>query len=161
MLLKQNTLALLRPTDALIRKWRREACTSGFFREISSQTEQLLDVGVAAALRGLPVGDYMTKDNLKELAVLVGVKSVGNKDELIARLQAVIQEINDTGTAVISVGKGPIPWVLTHDQVVMFNNRCKRLVIPKHVQAFCTTEAGIFDDHSSCWRLVGVEWLGG
>ena len=79
------------------------------------------------------MGDYMTKDNLKELAVLVGVKSAGNKDELIARLQAVIQEINDTGTAVISVGKGPIPWVLTNDQVVMFNNRCKRLVITKHV----------------------------
>ena len=105
------------------------------------------------------MGNYMTMNNLKELAVLVGAKSAGNKATLIVRLQAVIQQINDTGTAVVSVGKGPIPWVLTNDQVVMFNNRCKRLVIPMHVQAFCTTEAGLFDDNSSCWRLVGVVWL--
>ena len=99
----------------------------------------------------------MTMNNLKELAGLVGVKSAGNKAEMIVRLQAVIQQINDTGTAVVSVGKGPIPWVLTNDQVAMFNNRCTKLVIPTHVQAFCTTEKGIFEDHSSCWRLVGVD----
>ena len=99
----------------------------------------------------------MTMTNLKELAALVGVKSAGTKADLIVRLQALIQQINDTGTAVVSVGKGPIPWVLTNEQVIVFNSRCKRLVIPAHMQAFCTTESGIFDDNSSCWRLVGVD----
>ena len=100
----------------------------------------------------------MTLVNLRELAVMVGVKSSGNKPELITRLQAVIQSINDTGTAVVSVGKGPIPWVLTDDQLVMVNNRCRRLVIPPYVHAFCTTKQGLFDDKSSCWRLVDVGW---
>ena len=100
----------------------------------------------------------MTMTNLKELTALVGVKSVGTKADLIVRLQALIQQINDTGTAVVvSVGKGPTPWVLANEQVIVFNSRCKRLVIPAHMQAFCTTESGTFDDNSSCWRLVGVD----
>ena len=65
-----------------------------------------------------------------------------------------IQAINDTGTAVVSVGKGPIPWVLTDDEVLMVNNRFRRLVLPPHVHAFCTTEEGLFDDKSSCWRMI-------
>ena len=82
----------------------------------------------------------MTMANLKELAALVGVKSAGTKADLIVRLQALIQQINDTGTAVVSVGKGPTPWVLTNEQVIVFNSRCKRLVI--HMQAFCTADTG-------------------
>ena len=149
-----NLLGLLHPTDAMIVKWRKEACFSGRFVEINTETQQTLDAGVASELRGLQVGDYMTVANLRELARLVRAKSGGNKPELITRLQAVIQEINDTGTAVTSVGKGPIPWVLTDGQVLMFNNRCRRLVIPPYVHAFCTTKQGLFDDKSSCWRMI-------
>ena len=127
---------------------------SGRHVGISIETEQTLDVNVARELRGVEVGDYMTVANLKELAVMVGVTRAGTKRELITRLRAVIQSINDTGTAVISVGKGKIPWVLTDDQVLMVNDRFKRLVFPPHVHAICTTEEGLFDDKSSCWRLV-------
>ena len=136
----------------MISKWRREACSSGRFVEIGTKTKQYLDGGVSSTLRGFEVGDYMTVADLRELARLVGAKSGGNKPELITRLQAVIQEINDTGTAVVSVGKGAIPWVLTTQQTLVFNNRCRRLVIPPHVHAFCTTEEGILADKSSCWR---------
>ena len=100
--------------------------------------------------------DYMTVANLRELAGVVGVTRAGNKPELLTRLRAVIQSINDTGTAVISVGKGPIPWVLTDEQVLMINNRFRRLVLPPYVHVFCTTEEGLFDDKSSCWRLVSI-----
>ena len=100
--------------------------------------------------------DYMTVANLRELAGVVGVTRAGNKPELLTRLRAVIQSINDTGTAVISVGKGPIPWVLTDEQVLMINNRFRRLVLPPYVHDFCTTEEGLFDDKSSCWRLVST-----
>ena len=153
-ILQQTTFKLLRPTEAMITKWRKEACSSGRFVEISTETEQTLDLHVASELRGLEVGDYMTVANLKELADLVGAKKGGNKPELITRLRDVIQEINDTGTAVVSIGKGPIPWVLTDDQVLVFNNRCRRLVVPPHIHAFCTTKEGLFDDNTSCWRLT-------
>ena len=144
----------LRPSDTVISKWRREACFSGRHVEISSEAQQTLDVEVARELRDVEVGDYMTVANLQELARVVGVKRAGTKDELITRLRAVIQAINDTGTAVVSVGKGPIPWVLTDDEVLMVNNRFRRLVLPPHVHAFCTTEEGLFDDKSSCWRMI-------
>jgi len=147
-------IGFLRPTDATICKWRKEASLSRRHVEISIETEQTLDVDIARELQGVEVGDYMTVTDLKELAGMVGVKRAGTKRELIARLRAVIQSINDTGTAVISVGKGKIPWVLTDDQVLMVNDRFRRLVFPPHVHAICTTEQGLFDDKSSCWRLV-------
>ena len=147
-------IANCRPTDAMISKWRREACWSGRFFEISTEAQQTLDVDIARELRGLHVGDYMTVTNLRELADVVGVARAGNKGELITRLRAVIQSINNTGTVVVSVGKGPIPWVLTDDEVRMVNNRFKSLVLPPHVHAFCTTEEGLFDNKSSCWRMI-------
>lgn len=142
----------LRPSDTTISKWRREALFSGRHVQISTEAQQLLDVDVARELRGIQVGDYMTVNNLREMAGIVGVSRAGNKGELITRMQAVIQSINATGTAVISVGKGPIPWVLTNEEMIIVNNRFKRLVIPPHVDAFCTAGSGLFEDKSSCWR---------
>ena len=142
----------LRPSDGTISKWRQEAVYSGRHEQISTDTQQLLDVDVARELRDVQVGDYMTLVHLREMADIVGVSRAGNKGELITRLQAVIQSINATGTVVTSVGKGRIPWVLTKEQTILVNNRFKRLVIPPHVDAFLTSGNGLFDDKSSCWR---------
>ena len=60
----------------------------------------------------------------------------------------------DTGSAVVSVGKQAIPWVFTPDQVEMVDSRCRRLVLPHHCHALCTTEEGVFKNTSSCWRMV-------
>ena len=150
----QSILKILRPEDSVIGKWREEACFSGRFEEIRKDSQQLLDVDVANELRDVQVGDYMTCAQLREMSTLAGVKRSGNKDELIARMQSLITEINDTGTAVISVGKGRIPWVLSDAETRMVNNRFKNLVIPPYMHAFCTTKQGLFDDKSSCWRFV-------
>ena len=60
----------------------------------------------------------------------------------------------DTGSAVVSVGKAPIPWVFTPEQVELVDSRCRRLVVPHHCHALCTTKAGVLKDRSSCWRMV-------
>ena len=60
----QSTFQLLRPSESMISKWRKEACSSGRFVEISSETEQFLDADVANLLRGLEVGEYVTVANL-------------------------------------------------------------------------------------------------
>ena len=36
----------------------------------------------------------------------------------------------------------------------MVDSRCRRLVIPHHCHAFCTTKEGVFKNRSSCWRMV-------
>ena len=59
-----------------------------------------------------------------------------------------------TGSAVVSVGNEPIPWVFTPEQVEMVDSRCRRLVIPHNCHAFCTTEEGVLKNNSSCWRMI-------
>ena len=96
----------------------------------------------------------MRVSDLQDLAKIVGVSSAGLQPELRARLGAVIQEIRDTGTAVISVGKGRIPWVFTKQELALVDSRFRGLVIPFGVTAFCTTKKGVLQDPSSSWRMT-------
>ena len=60
----------------------------------------------------------------------------------------------DTGTAVISIGKGKIPWVFTPEQREMVDSRCRRMVMPHNCHAWCTTKEGILENRQTCWRMV-------
>ena len=60
----------------------------------------------------------------------------------------------DTGTAVISVGEGKIPWVFTSEQRELVDSRCRRMVMPHNIHAWCTTKEGVLQNKSTCWRMV-------
>ena len=135
----------------MISKWRKEAAASGLHSQISTQIPRLLEPGVANELRGLDL-EVMSVVDLQALARIMGVSPSGRKAEVKARLTPLIQSINATGNAVVSLDYPPIPWVFTKEQLTMVNTRCKRIVIPSTCPAFCSTKAGIFEDMSMCWR---------
>lgn len=170
----KGVLLTLQPPPALVPRWRLEAQLSGRHPEIGPHVPQFLDVDVGNELRDLVLDDLRVAE-LKECAKIVGVQCSGTKEEIKTRLRQLLDtfrgksdsdflcsnsilplplNIIDTGSAVVSVGKGSIPWVLTPDQIEMVDSRCRRLVVPHHCQAFCTTKEGIFQSRSNCWRMV-------
>ena len=149
----KRLLQQVHPTEPMIHKWRREADACGRFPEIGTQSPQMLDAAVASVVRDLDVQTMRVID-LKELGKLLGVSQAGRSAELKTRFGNLIQEIRQTGTAVISRGRAPIPWVFSKEKVELFDSRCRRLVVPDGMLAFCSTHKGILEDSSSCWRMT-------
>ena len=150
-----GVLTLVHPPPELKLKWRKEADVSGRHTQIGTRVPQFIDADVAVTIRDLDVYDAaMRVSDLRELAKIVGVPHSGNKVELQLRLGTIIQTIRDTGTAVVSVGCAPIPWVFTQAHLDLVNGRFRRLVIPHEFHSFCNGDQGLFEDRSSCWRMV-------
>jgi len=149
----KGIMDLVQPPDGLMAKWRREADASGRHSQIGREAVQTLDRDVARELRGLDL-EPLTMVELQQLAKLVGVSHSRTKPELKARLSEVITAINDTGTAVVSVGKAPIPWVLSTADLKMLDSRCRRTVLPHGYHPFCTTKEGLFQSRKVCWRMA-------
>lgn len=168
----------VQPTPAMVTRWRLEAELSGRHPEIGPRVPQFLDVDVGNELKDIQLGDLRVTE-LQECAKIIGVQHTGTKAELTTRLSGVLHTFRgksnptnllppkltltlpllsirktDTGSAVVSVGKAPIPWVFTPEQVELVDSRCRRLVVPHHCHALCTTKAGVLKDRSSCWRMV-------
>ena len=149
----KEVFAQIHPKEGEVSKWRSEADSSGKFTEIGKNAEQHLDPEVARTLAHLDVED-MRVTELEEFAKIIGVQHTGNKRELQDRIRQVFQTFAATGTAVVSVGKGRIPWVFTKDQIRLVDERFKGIVLPHNCSAFCTTKAGLFKSRTSCWRMV-------
>ena len=90
----------------------------------------------------------------RDMAKIVGVSSSGNKSDLLERLRPVMQAINQNANVVVSVGCGALPWVFTDDEIDLVDARCRALVFPHGCHAICSVKEGIFQNPSSCWRMV-------
>lgn len=77
----------------IIIKWRREAAESEIHAYISREEVQRVDAGVARELRGIDV-QPMSKNQLVELAKIIGLPHTGSKQTLLTRLQPIITSIN-------------------------------------------------------------------
>ena len=60
----------------------------------------------------------------------------------------------DTGSAVVTRGKAKIPWVFTPAQRETVDSRCRKVVMPHKIAAWCSTKEGLLQNGQRCWRMV-------
>ena len=165
----------------IISKWRREAAESEIYAYISREEVQRVDAGVARELRGIDL-QPMRKNQLVELARIIGLPHTGSKQALLTRLQPIITSINgwlivylldiycitttnysaktftpiylDTGDAILGYTLPPIPWMLTKEEIEIVDSRFRNIVIPHNVHAFCTCKEGLLKNRSQFHSFI-------